>query len=52
MAERTFHKVVSTFKVPRVSLLEISWLEVIVDKPTYVTGSFEDFLTEDTNYAT
>ena len=52
MAERTFHQVISTFKVPRDSLLEISCPEVIVDKPTYVTGSFEGFLTEDTNYAT
>ena len=52
MAERTFHQVISTFKVPRDSLLEISCPEVIVDKPTYVAGSFEGFLTDDTNYAT
>ena len=44
MAKRTFHQVISTFKVPRDSLLEISCPEVIMDKPTYVT--------EDTNYAT
>ena len=39
-----------TFRVPRDPPLEISCFEVIVDDPTYATGSFKGFLTEDTNY--
>jgi len=41
-----------TFRVPRDPPLEISYLKVIVDDPTYATCSFEGFVIEDTDYAT
>lgn len=51
MTERTFHQVMLTFRVPRDPPLKISCSEMIMDDPVYVTGSFEGFLIEDTDFA-
>ena len=50
MAERTFHQVMPTFRVPKDPPLEISYPEVIVDDPVYAIGSFEGFLIKDIDY--
>ena len=50
MAERTFHQVMPTFRVPKDPPLEISCPEVIVDDLAYAIGSFEGFLIKDTDY--
>lgn len=39
------------FRVPKDPPLEISCLEMVLDDPTYTIGSFEGFLTVDTDYA-
>lgn len=51
MAEKAFHQVMLTFRMLRVPPLEISCPEVIMGNPAYATGSFEDFVTKETNYA-
>jgi len=39
------------FRVPRDPPPEISCLKMILDEPTYAIGSFEGFVTIDTNYS-
>ena len=51
LAERAFHQVMLTFRVPRDPPLKISCPKVIMENPTYATGSFEGFVTEDIDYA-
>ena len=52
MAVKGFHQVMLNFRVPKGPPLEMSCPEVIIGNPTYVTGSFEGFVTKETNYAT
>ena len=40
------------FRVPRDPPQELTCFEVILDDPNYMTGSFDSFVTEDTDYFT
>ena len=48
----TFHQVILIFRVPRNPPHKLSCSTVILDDPDYETGSFEGFVTEDTDYVT
>ena len=50
LAERTYHQVMPTFRVPRDPSCELSCATMILDDLDYGTGSFEGFITEETDY--
>ena len=52
MVERTYPQVMPVFGVPRDPLQEHSCSKMILDNPNYTTGSFDGFITEDTDYFT
>lgn len=52
MGKRTFHQVMSIFRVPRDSPLKLSNSEIILDDSNYETSSFEAFVIIDTIYVT
>ena len=50
LAERTYHQVMPTFRVPRDLSCELSCATMILGDLDYGTGSFEGFITKDTDY--
>ena len=52
LVERTYHQVMPVFKVPRDPPHDLSCFAVILVDLNYGIGSFEGFVTKDTNYVT
>ena len=52
MAERTYHQVMPIFRVPKDLPQELTHSELILDNLDCMTGSFNGFVTKNTNYIT
>ena len=53
MAKRTFHQVILVYGVPRnLPPLGFSFESIVLDDPTYMTGSFDAYVDTSQDYAT
>ena len=52
LAKSTFHQVILIFRVPKDPSLDTSCPKMVLDNPAYTIGSFEGFVTVDTDYST
>ena len=53
LAERTFHQVMSVYRVPRDSLSPgLSFESIVLDNPAYATSSFDAYVDTSRDFAT